>query len=384
MTERRALAAVAIAAALVAAPANVAGQDKDVPADLASARREVKGLEQRLRALEKAQSGLGRERERLEVELQVAAVRVRESEAERQEAERAVEAAASAAEVSQGELDAAMGRLRLQISLLAVLGRAGLAPLVVHALGSGRDIPERVTVALALVGEERRRRDEAAALMARREAALGQLSARREDLAATAARLDGRRRELEATRTQVVARLSALEQERRRGASALADAQEAEQRLERLWGAVTQGEGAEAPDVRLLRGGLRWPVNGSTVLREFGPQRDPQYGTVTISHGAVLGARAGEEVVAVAAGRVSYAEFFKGYGNLVIVHHGGEVYSLYAGLASMLVRAGQRLGMGDPLGIAGRDESGAPSVYLEIRVAQGAQDPLSWLKPAGK
>jgi septal ring factor EnvC (AmiA/AmiB activator) len=81
---------------------------------------------------------------------------------------------------------------------------------------------------------------------------------------------------------------------------------------------------------------------------------------------------------------VSFAQFFKGYGNLVIVQHSGEIYSLYAKLASMLVRPGQRVGIGDPVGIVGRDEDGGGSVYLEIRVGQQAQDPLTWLKPAGK
>jgi murein hydrolase activator len=97
-----------------------------------------------------------------------------------------------------------------------------------------------------------------------------------------------------------------------------------------------------------------------------------------------LGADPGGQVGAVTGGKVSYAQFFKGYGNLVIVHHGGEIYSLYAGLASMFVRAGQRVGMGEPLGTVGRDEDGNGSVYLEIRVGQSAQDPLSWLQPVGK
>ncbi len=355
-----------------------------MPKDLADARSEVRALEQHLRQVTDLQAGLGRQRERLALEVKVAMVRVREAEVEQQEAVRAVAAASAAAKASQAELDTAMDRLRLQLSLLAVLGRAGLAPLVVHALGSGRDIPARVTVALALVREEKRRRDEAAGLMARREAALSELSARREDLAATAGRLDARQRELERTRRRVEAQLASLEVERRHGAVALAGAQEAQERLERLWGTVTQQEGGAGPDVRLLRGGLRWPVGSRQVLQRFGPHRDPQYGTVTITHGVVLAAQPGERVVAVAAGKVSYAQFFKGYGNVVIVHHGGDVYSLYGGLASMFARAGQRVGTGEPLGVAGRNEQGVACVYLEIRVGQNAQDPLTWLKPAGK
>ena len=241
-----------------------------------------------------------------------------------------------------------------------------------------------MTVTLALFREEKRRRDEAAVLMARREATLAELSARREDLRTTASHLAERRAELEETRRRVEVRLASLENERRQSAVALADAQEGEARLERLWGLVTQEEATAGPEVRLLRGGFHWPVEETHVLRRFGSERDPQYGTLTVSHGVVLSARTAEQVTAVASGRVSYAQFFKGYGNLVIVHHGGEIYSLYAKLASMLVGPGQRVGIGDPLGVVGRDEDGGASVYLQIRVGQSAQDPLSWLKPAGK
>ncbi len=361
-----------------------AAQETAIPPELAKARRDVQGLEDRLRKLEQEQAGLGRESEALDLELKVAASRVREAELEKAEAERAAGAAAKAAEASQTELQQAVERLRLQLALLAVLGRAGLAPLVVHAIGSGKDIPQRVTTSLALFREEKRRRDEAALLMARREATLAALSARREEVASAAVRVSERQRELERTKQRVEQKLASLEQKRRAGAMQLAGAQEAEERLERLWGTVTQGEVSQGPDIRLLRGGLRWPVDPPQILQGFGSQRDPQYGTVTVSHGVTLAATPGEQVLVVATGKVSYAQFFKGYGNLVIVHHGGEVYSLYAGLASMFVRPGQRVGMGDPLGNVGRGEDGAGSVYLEIRVGQSAQDPLSWLKPVGK
>jgi septal ring factor EnvC (AmiA/AmiB activator) len=358
-----------------------AGQETAVPPELAKARQDVRELEDRLRNLEQLQTSLGREREALDLELQVAAVRVREAEVEKQEAEKAADTAAKAAEASQAELQQAVERLRLQLALLAVLGRAGLAPLVVHAIGSGKDIPRRVTTALALFREEKRRRDEAALLMERREATLAALSARREEVADAAARVAGRRQELERTKQRVEARLVTLEHERRTGATELAGAQEAEERLERLWGVVTQGDVFSGPDIRLLRGGLRWPVEPPRIEQRFGAHRDPQYGTVTVSHGLTLGASPGQRVVAVASGKVSYAQFFKGYGNLVIVHHGGDIYSLYAGLASMFVYAGERVGMGDPLGSVGRGEAGTGSVYLEIRVGQTAEDPVTWLRP---
>ncbi len=361
-------------------------QQGQVPQELATARQAVHELEARLRELESRQAGLGKQRDVLELEINVAAMRVREAEAEQATSEGLLAVSSRAFEASQAELDRAKEQVRLHLALLAVLGRSGLAPLVIHALESGADMQERVTVTLALFQEEKRRRDEAAALMEERTAALADLSRRREDVAGAVRLLARRREELRQTRERVVAQLADLERERRTGAVALAGAEEDAERLERLWGTVAQRETAtDLGEVRLLRGGLRWPVAAPTLVVGFGPHRDARYGTVTMSHGLLLRAEAGERVVALARGKVSFAQFFRGYGNVVIVSHGGEVYSLYARLASMLVHLGDRIGMGEPLGIVGREEEGSPgNLYLEIRVGQQAQDPLGWLKPIGK
>lgn len=277
-----------------------------------------------------------------------------------------------------------MSQLRLQVTLLAALGRTGLTPLLVEAVAAGQEAPERVTVSLALVREHRRQRDEAAELMATRTAALSVLSARQENLATVAAELARRRAMLDSTRVRVEAELARLEVERRAGAVALAAATDAEARLERLWGAVTRGGDSRPSNIRLQRGGLPWPVEDPQVVGGFGARRDRQYGTLTLSHGVHLDAPSGARATAVAAGKVAYAQFFKGYGNLVILDHGAEVYSLYAGLASMLVNAGQRVGGGEPVGLVGPHEAGKGNFYLEIRVDQEARDPVAWLKPLGK
>ena len=140
----------------------------------------------------------------------------------------------------------------------------------------------------------------------------------------------------------------------------------------------------ESADVRLLRGGMPWPVKWAQVVRPFGPLRDPRYGTKTVSNGVILSVPPGDEVRAVAKGKVIFAQFFKGYGNLVIVNHENQVYSLYAQLASMFPRAGQRIAMGEPVGLTGKGEGQGGNLYLEIRVGQQPQDPLAWLKPFGK
>jgi septal ring factor EnvC (AmiA/AmiB activator) len=344
----------------------------------------VAALEATLKQLEQQQAVAGRERERIDAELALAAMRVRESEEELAQLAASENAAAQAATAAQDRLRGAADTLRVQLGLLAVFGRVGLLPIVLHALASEHDLQRRVTVTLAVVKEHKRRRDEIAAMVDERTAALSELSRRREEALVGRRSLDQRRREMEVTKTRALAELSRLEHERRAGALALAEAREAEGRLERLWGSVSATPGTDTADVRLLRGGLPWPVKWAQVVRPFGAQRDPRYGTKTVSNGVILMVPAGEEVHAIARGKVVFAQYFKGYGNLVIVNHGREVYSLYAQLASMFARTGQRVAMNEPVGIAGRGEGQSGNLYLEIRVGQNPQDPLGWLKPLGK
>lgn len=375
---------LAVVLAVLGMTGAVAGQEPSPPQELQQVRQQIRELEARLAGLEQRQTDLAAQRQTLEGELRMAAQHLSEWEGELRRAQQAVSEASRAAEDARKSLDSAVARLRLQVSLLAVLGRAGLSPLVLHALGSDRDLQERVTVALALVDEERLRREEVARLADARTRSLSTLSQRRGELEMLLAQGAQRRAELDGIRQRVVAESARIEQTRRAGAVALADAQGAETRLERLWGVVTQRDERASGSVRLLRGGLPWPVAGARVVERFGSRRDQQYGTVTVSHGLVLQAPVGSQARAVAAGRVAFAQFFKGYGNLVIVQHGADLYSLYARLSSMLVRAGDRVGMSDPVGVLGPAEEGDGNLYLEMRVGKQAQDPLGWLKPAGK
>ncbi len=344
-------------------------------------RRRVAALEASLKQLEQQQRAAGRERERIDTELALAAMRVRESETELAQLGAAESAAAQAAAAAQDRLRGAADTLRVQLGLLAVFGRVGLLPIVLHALSSAQDLQRRITVTLAVVKEHKRRRDDVARLVDERTTALGELSRRREETMNGRRVLDQRRRDLEIAKSRALGELSRLERERRTGALALSEAREAEGRLERLWGSVSATAEAENADVRLLRGGLPWPVKWAQVVRPFGAQRDPRYGTKTVSNGVILLVPPGDEVHAIAKGKVVFAQYFKGYGNLVIVNHGKEVYSLYAQLASMFARTGQRVAMSEPVGMAGRGEGQSGNLYLEIRVGQHPQDPLAWLKP---
>lgn len=84
----------------------------------------------------------------------------------------------------------------------------------------------------------------------------------------------------------------------------------------------------------------------------------------TRSEGATFAPRGGAQVVAPAAGRVTFAGPYRGYGQIVIIEHGGGWISLITGLARINVAVGDRLVNGSPLGIAGPTR---PTVTLELR-----------------
>ncbi len=69
------------------------------------------------------------------------------------------------------------------------------------------------------------------------------------------------------------------------------------------------------------------------MLTRFGMQRHPQFGTMVYRRGIEIEAREGETVRAVQDGQVAYADWYKGYGKLMILDHGGGFYTLYGNLS---------------------------------------------------
>jgi septal ring factor EnvC (AmiA/AmiB activator) len=85
-------------------------------------------------------------------------------------------------------------------------------------------------------------------------------------------------------------------------------------------------------------------------------------------------------VVAIHDGTVAFAGPFAGYGNLVIVDHGAQTFSLYGDLLDIGVQKGARIEHGHTVGTAGPIPSGSDGIYFELRVDAHPVDPLQWLK----
>jgi murein hydrolase activator len=125
------------------------------------------------------------------------------------------------------------------------------------------------------------------------------------------------------------------------------------------------------------RGQLPWPVEGNVSI-QFGTQRDTKLGTLYESNGIEISTPPRTDVRAVAQGQVVYADYFKGYGNLVIVSHQGEFHTLYAQLEKLHHKTGAQVATGAIVGVSGL--SNRESVYFEIRHKGMPVNPLHWLK----
>src|SRR5207248_3157049 len=122
-----------------------------------------------------------------------------------------------------------------------------------------------------------------------------------------------------------------------------------------------------APDqaslpIRPFRGDLDWPVPASAT------RRAARSGTSATSAGVDIAAPEGTPVSAVHDGTVAFAGPFGGFGNLVIVEHGGQSFSLYGNLLEMSVTKGDRVERGQPIGTVGLAPAGSSELHFELRI----------------
>ena len=131
-----------------------------------------------------------------------------------------------------------------------------------------------------------------------------------------------------------------------------------------------------------LRGKLPRPVDGR-VLSSFGKNENPQFHTFTVQKGIEIEAPLGAEIRAVYDGRVLYADWFKGYGKILIIDHGEGYYTLSGHASALLKNVGEEVRAGEPVALVGDTGSlRGPCLYFEIRQRGKPLDPIEWLAQA--
>lgn len=351
--------------------------------ELAELKRRLSGLKARHEETLRKKAEVSAQLEAAELNLQIRTAERRMLELRKADVERAASDASGARDRARARVEGLRSDLALRVSTLYRMGRLGYLR-TLAAVESGRTFLRGLQV---LTYQARRDAD----LLATYESALSDLARREADLSRERGALadlarESRRQEAElaaarAEKAALLARVSRTSEAEQRAVDGL---EEKTSRLEALL-ELLESRGrplpAGAASIRRYRGALDWPLKGKVVV-PFGRVANPRFPkTFLRSSGWTIEAAPGSEARAVFAGDVVYAQWLKGYGNLVVVDHGDGVFTLYGRLNPGTVPRGQPVAVGDRVGsVAVPPEDEPEALYFEIRDARTSSDPRLWLR----
>jgi len=141
---------------------------------------------------------------------------------------------------------------------------------------------------------------------------------------------------------------------------------------------VTQKE-VPAITLKPKKGILALPVQGK-LISGYGRHKNTDFNTYTFNSGIDISAPLGQVVHAAGSGEVIYTGSIKGYGQIIIIDHGGRITTLYAHLSKILIDIGEKVKKGQIVGQVG-DSGGVSStrLHFEVRVEGKPTDPMNWL-----
>ena len=126
-------------------------------------------------------------------------------------------------------------------------------------------------------------------------------------------------------------------------------------------------------------GAMLWPMAGP-VTSEFGWRVHPITGTQKFHSGVDIGGDYGQPIAAAQGGTVEYAGWISGYGNAVIISHGGGISTLYGHCQSLAVGVGQQVSQGETIAYCGSTgNSTGPHCHFEVRQGGEPISPYSYL-----
>ncbi len=170
---------------------------------------------------------------------------------------------------------------------------------------------------------------------------------------------------------------------RREGSSYNRMLKELEEASKRLLEIIRESERKDeytATGFSSLKGKLPWPLDGHIVI-PYGTQKDPQFHTPIFRSGTYIQSDKDLYAKAVYKGKVVFAEWFKGYGQLVIINHGDGYHTLYGSLSEIFTNVGDIIDINQKIGKVGNSGIlNSPGLYFEIRYKGKPLDPLQWLR----
>ncbi|MBI2841304.1 MAG: peptidoglycan DD-metalloendopeptidase family protein [Acidobacteria bacterium] len=187
-----------------------------------------------------------------------------------------------------------------------------------------------------------------------------------------------KRGELDAERRRKQEAIGEIRREKWRHLQMLADLEASAQQLRKLLNELPPTVGQLS--ISKFKGAIKWPHAGKVSLG-FGLHKHPQFNTITVQNGLDIEALFGDPVSAVFGGKVVFADWFRGYGNLVILEHGDKFFSLYAHLSRIGVALGDMVAPAQVIGFVG-DSASLKGAYLYFELRHGDQplNPVEWLE----
>ena len=170
--------------------------------------------------------------------------------------------------------------------------------------------------------------------------------------------------------------LASIKQERAKYERALDELENTSRRLEK----TIRDMQSKSPSQPAASGGMIYPVN-ARISSEFGMRPHPILKTRRMHNGVDFAASKGTSVKAAQSGTVICAGWQGGYGQTVIINHGGGISTLYAHLSRISVRNGQEVARGAEVGKVGSTGlSTGPHLHFEVRVNGSPTNPRNYLK----
>ncbi|MFQ6615859.1 MAG: murein hydrolase activator EnvC family protein [Fidelibacterota bacterium] len=397
MTVRSKPPAIVLALLLpVAGPAQVEGIDEDIQfhsRELDRLREEIRDFERRIRETSDREKGAAEKLGELDEEISLVRNLLYRLRKEEQAKERAVEEARRAIETKKEEYAALQERYARRVVDVYTKGRLSDLALLLDS-DSWRQLTYRskyLTIISdydrTLAGEIRSALHEITARQSLLEKDLADLAKIDRERTARKAWLERNRR----MRNRELVRLKRNHQEL---SEALQDRRSAAEELETIILSLEreradrerrrrEAELAGASDFVSVKGRLPWPVEGSVVTR-FGSHRNPTLKTVTDNPGIDIRGKEGSRVRAVFDGIVTTVTYIRGYGNTIIIDHGGGFYTVYTHVTDVEVGENSYVKALDVIAHVGDSGSlDGAKLHFEVWGNRKKLNPEAWLTKKG-
>jgi murein hydrolase activator len=376
----------AIVALLVASSGGRAGEPAPSPQEaeqqrLDRVRREIDRLEAALQGERQKESGLLGDLHRLDLELALHRGQIEILNAEIARCRSEIGGITAETAMLRNRLRRTGGVLAARLRALYVSGPLDFRRVVLTARNPA-EVSEAYGIASRLSEMDGRRVHSFRSDLARLRDDLERLEVRQASLRTYRSQELARRRELEGVRSHRSQLLGGLRREAEGQKEALQEMLGTERDLQRLVQALASG-GTVPPEWKVgferFRGLLPWPVSGK-VLVPFGARKSTKFDTLVPHPGLDVAVSLGEPVRAVFDGMVAFSDWFKGYGNLVVLEHAGGFMTVYAHASERLVGRGERVLAGQVIARGGDTGSlEGPKLYFEIWREGKPEDPIPWL-----